>query len=99
MAQFKVNKDSDGVLHLAGELDIASADAFIVEVLADLNGARQTVVDLSELTFIDAAGIRALLRLAAETDDGLVIQRAQPHVARVFEMVRLDNVGGVRIRP
>ncbi len=59
------------------EIDMAVADRFgeaIITALTD--GSHRVVVDLTDVTFLDSSGIRALLmayRFAAERDRSLTI--------------------------
>lgn len=91
-----VRVENVGDLHrvlLRGELDMASAtdvEARLVET------AGSTVeVDLSQLTFIDARGIRALLSAKCRTTregDHLRIVGATGMVRRVFTLLDLDGI-------
>jgi anti-sigma B factor antagonist len=46
-----------------GEVDLASANQFEQEIVSLLDGGNgRLVLDLSQLTFMDVAGIRALVR-------------------------------------
>jgi anti-anti-sigma regulatory factor len=62
--QFEVRSDADGVLWLSGELDLAQMDSFIRTATANVDGQREVVLDLSELVFLDQAGIGAIMRFA-----------------------------------
>jgi anti-sigma B factor antagonist len=99
MADFTVRRDPEGVLHLVGDLDMASAEVFLGQAVERLDGAREIVLDLAGLTFIDSTGIRAFLTPASRVDGPVVVRHAQPNVARVLEIVRLDGVRGIRVRP
>jgi anti-anti-sigma factor len=82
-------------LALRGELDLATAG-----VLADrLRGLRErhatVVLDLDELTFIDAAGLRVLLTAAADArNDGwaFTVTRGSAPVRRLFELLDIDAI-------
>ena len=53
------------VFELAGELDGSNFEQFQEEVLQAVEaGARYVVLDLSQLSYISSAGLRALFRLA-----------------------------------
>lgn len=84
-------QDEAAVLALSGELDIASAPDF-ERALADLDGSEATsrlVLDLSELTFMDSTGLRALLlarQRAVESDRELILRPGPRQVQRVFEL-------------
>lgn len=83
------------IVKLVGELDLATAPSAEAEILAALMGThKMIVVDLSELAFIDSAGIWALLRLEARsrTDSGrLVFLRGPPAVQRVIKLGRAEG--------
>jgi stage II sporulation protein AA (anti-sigma F factor antagonist) len=88
--------DGRNTLRLSGELDMASAprlEALLAELSA--NGTSALTLDLSELTFMDSTGLRAVLR-AKELTDGhgceLSIVPGPPAVQRLFEMTRLIEV-------
>ena len=84
-------RDGDTVtLLLAGELDIATAGR--VEALltgAEAGDARQIVLDLSGLTFMDSTGVRLVLaaHIRSREDSGrLALVRGPDAVHRVFEL-------------
>jgi anti-anti-sigma factor len=83
-------------LNLRGELDVASAgrlEAAVLEVCAD--GTTGLTLDLSELTFIDSTGLRAVLLAKDLTDHrGLrfSIVPGPQKIQRVFEVAGLLDV-------
>ncbi|MEV0157250.1 STAS domain-containing protein [Micromonospora sp. NPDC050686] len=83
-------------LHLAGELDMSSApelNAAIDRLAAE--GARQLLIDLSELTFCDSTGIAAFVRgdnLAAADGGWLRVTGATGRVHRVLQVTGLAGV-------
>ena len=83
------------IIRLAGELDLAGVEE-LVDVLASATGA-VVVVDLSELSFIDACGVSALLvarwRVLAEGRECL-LRGAKNFVQRVFEILGVDELLG-----
>jgi stage II sporulation protein AA (anti-sigma F factor antagonist) len=92
------HESSDGghLLRLAGELDIATAsrlETLVSELCAD--GARRIELDLSRLTFIDSAGLRAVLVAAdrcADSHSALELVRSEhPAARRVFELAGLAD--------
>ncbi len=95
-----VTEPSEGlfVLALAGELDRASAAELSLH-LAGLGGnALRVVVDVSGLAFIDSSGLNALVTSsrAVEAQGGsMVVAGASPHVARIFDVVRLGETANV----
>jgi anti-sigma B factor antagonist len=60
-AEANRNESSTATIRLHGELDIASADAARQALEQPDTGIRQIVLDLSQITFCDAAGVRFLL--------------------------------------
>jgi anti-anti-sigma factor len=81
-------------VRLRGELDIATVDA-VAKRLAALRERHETVLlDLNELTFIDASGIRLVVDAAEDSRrDGwafAVTHRSWP-VRRVLELLELDK--------
>jgi anti-anti-sigma factor len=81
------------VLAVGGEVDIATADSFR-QALLDAQRSRRVVVDLSGVTFMDSAGVNALVgayhRVSA--GDELRLVGLRPNVRRVFEITGLLEV-------
>ncbi len=84
---------------LGGEYDLSSTDAsaLVIELVGDLvgNTPRPVVVDLSAVSFFDAAGIKFLLRIDRVAQ--LVSRRARvkgpvPDVRRLLEIVGLGTM-------
>jgi anti-sigma B factor antagonist len=85
-----------GVIEVSGELDLAGAPVLEAAV-RDLNllTARAAVLDLRQLTFIDAAGLNAVVDLYAECQNRAVTLTIIPgprSVQRLFELTRLDRL-------
>ena len=81
--------NNSATVRLLGELDIASADAarHALELLDA--GIQQIVLDLSQITYCDAAGVRFLLtaqRQARATGRDLVVRHASRPVRRVLAL-------------
>ena len=93
---FESRIDPDGVVHLSGELDMAIADSFCQGLLSSLNGQRP-VLDLSELTFLDSSGIRAILQVARMSGQAVVLRNIRPNILRVLEVTGVNESLGVRI--
>ena len=97
--QLDVRADSDGVVWLSGELDMANADPFFERAMSNLDGQPAALLDLSALTFLDSSGIRAILRLAAARSDGVVLRSPRPNVRKILDIAGIDENVGVRIDP
>jgi anti-anti-sigma factor len=78
------------VISAAGDLDLATADAFEQEIAAAVGSdARHVVADLSGLAFVDSAGISALVkarRVAEEYGRTFRVDKASGLVREVLEM-------------
>ena len=94
--QFRVSERGDKrhhVIALSGELDVASAPglrAQVVELCA--GGARSIAIDLGELTFIDSAGLRAIMRaksLCEEQSCDFSLVPGSKSIQRVFALTGL----------
>jgi anti-anti-sigma factor len=80
-----------------GEVDMATVAAFERALERGLDTERDLVVDLSELTFIDVAGLRVLAvaadRLGRE-GRRLILTRPNPNVIRLLRLAGLgDHIG------
>jgi anti-anti-sigma factor len=79
------------VIALAGEFDMASADAVQRELIgAERSGARCIALDLRELSFIDCSGLRVILAADRRAGERLVIVKGPTQVRRVFALCGLD---------
>jgi anti-anti-sigma factor len=77
-------------LHPRGEVDLATMAAFEQTLERGIGTGRDLVVDLSELTFIDAAGLRALAQ-AADRVNRLSLVCPNPHLSRLLRLVGLGE--------
>lgn len=93
-AEFRCAADT-GVLTLAGDLDLATAAeaaSALDDALHRLTDPPVLVVDLDDLLFCGARGLRVLLDAAAEADRRggcLVLASAPPVVQRLMELIDL----------
>ncbi|GAB3739815.1 STAS domain-containing protein [Nocardiopsis nanhaiensis] len=86
----------DGVIvvHLEGEIDIATAEGVFTRMIA---AAREncTVVDLSAVEFIDASGVNALVRssrAATEAQHHFLVASPPRQLRRILDVLNLDGV-------
>jgi anti-anti-sigma factor len=87
-----------GCLALSGEVDASTADRmgrWLREALQDMP---EPVVDVTELEFIDAAGMWALLDSAQAHPDGLMLRGTSPNFRRVWSVCGYDAIDSVRLR-
>jgi anti-sigma B factor antagonist len=80
------------VVQVSGDLDLATAP-LLDEALADVSG-EMLVIDLSDCTFLDSAGIRALLGAARGRSEAppVRIVTADPGMVRLFEITGVDKL-------
>jgi len=80
------------IVTLEGELDLLTGGG-LADWLVVLAGST-VVIDLQRLTFIDSAGIGALVRARnqlIEAGDDLVLTRPQSNIRRLFEVTGLSD--------
>jgi anti-anti-sigma factor len=88
----------DGLL-IDGELDMDAADDFLEIAEARVDGTREVVLDIADLGFIDSAGVRAILQLAATScANGIVLHRPREGVQRVLDIRKIEEVPGIRVQ-
>jgi anti-sigma B factor antagonist len=84
------------VVTASGEIDITNAESLRDALLTALNaGALGLVVDMAATTFIDSAGVTALVRAsrrASATDATLRLAVTAPAVLRVLNLVGIDQL-------
>ena len=106
-AQFGVDVDhlaGQTVLTLRGELDLWAHQTFVAALVRIDREVSRIVLDMSELTAIDAGSIGLLVRsqiIAAERGAELVLRSPTPQVRRILELSGLvvSDEGESTIRP
>jgi anti-sigma B factor antagonist len=87
---------------VAGDLDIASSDPLAAFLTAEVGqSGRDLVIDLRQLTFLDAAGLRVFVsvsQLLAEGGRVLSIVGSDPRVLRVFLLTGLQQALNVHVQ-
>jgi anti-anti-sigma factor len=92
----RVAADGKTVVRLRGELDIATTDQ-AYEYLRDVvdnSGASAVLLNLSELTFCDAAGLGVLARVASRarrSGRSLKLAAARPSLLRIMHITGMDE--------
>lgn len=84
------------VVAASGEVDLTNADGLREALLSTLDaGARGLVVDMTQTTFLDSAGVTALVRASRRASAGNATLRlavTAPAVLRVLNLVGIDQV-------
>jgi anti-anti-sigma factor len=89
---FSATWHPDGVLYLAGELDLASETAVVAALRERPDTISDLVIDLSALTFLDSTGIRVLETIATgPTAIHVVLRSPGRAVLRVLELVGIPD--------
>ena len=87
--------DGEAIVTVAGELDLASADQFAFAV-ADRLSAGPVLIDLSRLTFMDSAGVRAMnSALRSASQHGHELRVAPEMDASVVQVLELTGMMGL----
>lgn len=92
VSALEVTRQGNGdatMLALAGELDMATTP-LLDEALERLDRRHAVILDLSDLTFIDSHGLRALFGHATTLE--LILARPHPHIARVLSLTKSDRL-------
>jgi anti-sigma B factor antagonist len=79
---------------VAGEIDIATVGQLEEQLSALADGERPLVADLGQVSFIDAAGLRALGRAAKQAaahSGKMHVVCGRPQILRLFELTGLDD--------
>ena len=84
------NSDA-AVVKIVGELDAYSAELAEPAVRRFVLYAEDVVIDLSELDFIDAAGLR-LLSSIADGGEAVRLENPRTTISRIFELAGLSHL-------
>ena len=82
-------------LHVRGEVDLTNHESFEATIEGQVEAGRDLLIDLSRLTFIDAAGLRTLARAANRLENqGRLLRLDQPsaHLRRLLTLLDLDHL-------
>ena len=93
MDEFSVSRRRAGdtvVVAPVGEIDLATVGVVEAEIEGALREAPALVLDLSEVTFIDSAGLRLVLETSRRAAPFSVV-RGPHEVQRVFGLVGLEE--------
>ena len=92
---YQVSADGKATVRVRGELDIATADqayAYLRDVVDNQDGP--VMMNLSELSFCDAAGLGVLARVAGHArraGRSLKLTAARPSLLRIMRITGMDE--------
>ncbi len=92
---FQIHESVEGgrpVVCPAGELDLAEVRTLSERLRELLKAQRETILDLSQLTFIDSSGIRLLLEITRDAKEGGYTLRLRSPAPVVRDTLRLAGV-------
>lgn len=89
------------VVAFSGEIDMAVAEEVSAALETWTSAGGPVTVDLSDVTFIDSAGIGVLLRAAAELSERgcIIVHGARGPVKKVFELTGVESGPNIHIIP
>jgi anti-anti-sigma factor len=94
---FDISVGADGVLWLSGEFDLAAVETFMRVACDSIDGQHEVVLDLSNVRFLDSAGIRAITTFSNVCKGGLVLRSPSDNIRRVIDLVGIDGRNGIRV--
>lgn len=80
------------VVHVEGEVDIATAPRFADAVATAFLWCPRVIVDLADVTYIDGSGLGILKRAGEANPARLAVAGLRPHVRRLFDVLELTTV-------
>jgi anti-anti-sigma factor len=94
------DRSGQPVARITGEVDASNAGRLAERIYDGVsNEAYGLVIDLTEVTYIDSAGVRLLFDLAARLERRQLrlhlVSADGSHVTEVVELVALDEVAGI----
>ena len=99
MTGLEIRQESATRYALIGELDMASAPD-VDRTFSSRAPNTALELDLTDLTFIDSAGLHALVRLSSMMNGTgpLVLVNVSRQARRLFEVVGLDSLESLEVR-
>jgi anti-anti-sigma factor len=89
----------EGGLRIGGELDMAAVERFRKLTASIADPKHEVVLDIADLAFLDSAGLKAIVQLAdVACPQGLVLRWPRDNVLRVLEVLRVEDMAGIRVQ-
>jgi anti-anti-sigma factor len=99
LLELHLEPGSPPVLHVQGEIDLATADELRAALEEALSADPALVLDLAGVTFIDLIGLRAVLEPAASLNgQGPLSIVNAPVLTRLLTLVHLSAIPSIAIR-
>lgn len=87
--------DGEPVIAVSGDLDLASAEAFVASATAAAADGSVLGLDLGDVTFMDSTGLGALIKvrnLMIDRGGSVTLVAASTAVERVLELTGMSDV-------
>jgi anti-sigma B factor antagonist len=94
-----VDRGSDVVIRLSGELDFGTTAGFLQVAQPLAEAGLPVILDLAELAFCDSSGLGAFVRLhklAQDAGNTLCLARPQPQISSTFTVTMLHRLFQIR---
>lgn len=91
----RVNSGKSVQLIVSGKIGNATCNQFLEELLDSLKSNTRTVLDCTELEYINSTGLRALLQgmqKAEEIGADLVVKRVNEEISELFRITGFDEL-------
>jgi anti-anti-sigma factor len=85
-------EDDTVLVHLQGEIDVASAPILADTIAAAFRQRGRAIVDLRDVTYLDASGLRVLKDAAQIHMGHFAVARPSALVRRLIEMVHFGDM-------
>lgn len=89
--------EGGGVYFVSGELDWEGGEDLRQAITSGPEEQDDVVLDLTGVTFVDSMGVRAIVMLSRSTRHELVLRYPLDALMRVFELLELDEMPGIRV--
>jgi stage II sporulation protein AA (anti-sigma F factor antagonist) len=90
-----VEIDGAAVINVRGEIDLITADALWAAVEQGFQDSSRVVLDLSETTFVDSAGLNLFVRahhLAGGAPESFILRSPCHQLRRLLDVTSLDKI-------
>jgi anti-anti-sigma factor len=92
--RFGVERVGAGHYRVVGDLDLSTAG--FLEAQLETDPCPSLILDLSELTFLDSAGMRVVLRAIVQ-GRSVTLRAPSPSVERTVRTAGVDRLPGLRV--
>jgi anti-anti-sigma factor len=94
-----IDAGDSAVFRLRGEIDGQTCSKLDIAAGAPADAGRTVVLDLSEVSFVDSAGLRTMVgldRRAKAAGGSLELRSPNPTLTRLLELTSLDRLFDIR---